>query len=119
MRLSHFFISHFTESTSDIPESTLSLLNSSTKNLNSRGFISPIFAIFSPDVVALQKYLNGKGYAARALAPPAVPRGKERLRVVIHAGNSEEQIKWFVKALREWALAQVRKAKGTQGRPKL
>ncbi|RXW22030.1 hypothetical protein EST38_g3824 [Candolleomyces aberdarensis] len=106
MNLSHFFMSHFTLSTRDIPKSGLSLLNSETKNLNSRGLISPIFAIFSPDVVALQNHLNEKGYAARALAPPAVPRGEERLRVVIHAGNSEEQIKSLVEALREWALAQ-------------
>ncbi|RXW13955.1 hypothetical protein EST38_g11901 [Candolleomyces aberdarensis] len=106
MDLSHFFLSLFAQSTRDIPKSVLSLLNSETKNLNSRGLISPIFAIFSPDVVALQNHLNEKGYAARALAPPAVPRGKERLRVVIHAGNSEEQIKSLVEALREWALAQ-------------
>ncbi|KAJ2927519.1 hypothetical protein H1R20_g9575, partial [Candolleomyces eurysporus] len=106
MDLSHFFMSHFAQSTRDIPKSVLSLLNSETKNLNSRGLISPIFAIFSPDVVALQNHLNKKGYAARALAPPAVPRGKERLRIVIHAGNSQEQIKSLVEALREWALAQ-------------
>ncbi|KAJ2927520.1 hypothetical protein H1R20_g9574, partial [Candolleomyces eurysporus] len=106
MHLSHFFMSHFTQSTGDIPKSVLSLLNPDTKNLNSRGLISPIFAIFSSDVVALQNHLNKKGYAARALAPPAVPRGKERLRVVIHAGNSEEQIKRLVEALRGWALAQ-------------
>ncbi|RXW22029.1 hypothetical protein EST38_g3822 [Candolleomyces aberdarensis] len=81
MDLSRFFLSLFAQSTRDIPKSVLSLLNSETKNLNSRGLISPIFAIFSPDVVALQNHLNKKG-------------------------NSEEQIKSLVEALREWALAQ-------------
>lgn len=36
-----------------------------------------------------------------------VPRGKERLRVVMHAGNTEKDIDDFVLGLREWAEAEM------------
>ncbi|KAI0060078.1 aminotransferase [Artomyces pyxidatus] len=67
---------------------------------------SPIFPILTPQPVALATYLEKHGYGATAIAFPAVPRGQERIRVVIHAGNAESDLDNFVALLRHWAMAQ-------------
>lgn len=67
--------------------------------------ISPIFPILSTKAVELQHHLNRLGYAAQAITFPVVPRQKGRIRVVVHSGNTEDDIKGFVRILREWAIA--------------
>ena len=42
----------------------------------------------------------------RAIVPPTVPRGTERVRVCLHAGNTVEEIDALVKRIGEWAIAQ-------------
>ncbi|KAJ2912930.1 hypothetical protein MD484_g7478, partial [Candolleomyces efflorescens] len=103
----HFFVAQFLESTSDIPKSIMSIWHHETKHLNGRGLVSPIFPIFTAHPISLQQHLNKLGYAAKGIPHPAVPKGTERLRVVIHGGNTEDEIRLFVKRLRVWALRQV------------
>ncbi|KAJ2932071.1 hypothetical protein H1R20_g5025, partial [Candolleomyces eurysporus] len=105
--LSHFFVKTFLESTYDIPKEVLSILNHESKDLHGRGLVSPVFPIYTPQPIALQHYLNKLGYNARGLAYPGVPKGTERIRVVIHGRNTEAQIRQFVKSLRAWGLSQV------------
>ena len=105
--LSHLFVKLFLESTYDIPKDVLSILNHEHKDLKARGLIAPVFPIYTPQPLALQNYLNKLGYAARGLTYPGVPKGTERIRVVIHGGNTEAQIRQFVKTLRGWGLNQV------------
>jgi 8-amino-7-oxononanoate synthase len=45
----------------------------------------------------------------RAVVPPTVPEGTERVRVCLHAGNSVEQIQALVRSLESWALARTSK----------
>ncbi|RXW15550.1 hypothetical protein EST38_g10306 [Candolleomyces aberdarensis] len=106
-KLSHLFLKMFLESTYDIPKEVLSILNQESKDLHGRGLVAPVFPIYTPQPLALQHYLNKLGYAARGLAHPGVPKGTERIRVVIHGGNTEVQIRQFVKSLRAWGLSQV------------
>ena len=103
----HFFVKCFLESTSDIPKSVIAILHQETKDANGRGLVSPIFPIYTPQPVSLQQHLNKLGYAAKGLTYPGVPKGTERLRVVIHGGNTEAEIRLFVERLRVWALRQV------------
>jgi 8-amino-7-oxononanoate synthase len=42
----------------------------------------------------------------RAIVPPTVPRGTERVRACLHAGNTVEEIDGLVKRIGEWAIAQ-------------
>jgi len=42
----------------------------------------------------------------RAIVPPTVPMGTERVRVCLHAGNTVEEIDTLVKRIGEWAIAQ-------------
>ncbi|KAJ2929930.1 hypothetical protein H1R20_g6030, partial [Candolleomyces eurysporus] len=109
-----FFVKTFMESTYDIPKSVLRILHQETKDSNGRGLMSPIFPIYTPQPMALQHHLNKLGYAARGLTYPGVPKGTERLRVVIHGGNTEAEIRLFVENLRAWALKEVALATAAQ-----
>jgi 8-amino-7-oxononanoate synthase len=64
---------------------------------------SPIQGIVVPgnsNVTALAMYLNKKGFDVRPIMSPTVPKGKERLRICIHAFNSENEIKNLVNEIR-------------------
>lgn len=57
---------------------------------------SPIQGIVVPgnhSVVAVESALAQQGYFARAIRSPTVPAGTERLRVCLHAFNSEAQLR--------------------------
>lgn len=103
---SRFFWKHFNEMTRDIPKTTICLLNPHAKNLHSRGLISPVFPVYSDRAVELQQYLNDQGYGAHAIVYPGVPKGTDRIRVVINGAHDEKSIRKFVSHLREWALTQ-------------
>lgn len=62
---------------------------------NSHAFLSPIFPWLVPgndEVKALSADLEQHGLDVRAILAPTVPAGKERLRIVLHSYNTEEQI---------------------------
>ncbi|KAF6755159.1 pyridoxal phosphate-dependent transferase [Ephemerocybe angulata] len=97
----------FNEATRDIPRDVLSLLNPDTKNLHSRGLISPVFPLHTMRAVSLQHWLTKYGYGAHAIVYPGVPKGTDRVRAVIHGKNTEGEIRDFVKILRRWALQEA------------
>ena len=39
----------------------------------------------------------------RGIPYPVVPKGEDRIRVVLHAGNTEAELDGFVACLVEWA----------------
>jgi 8-amino-7-oxononanoate synthase len=47
----------------------------------------------------LAKALQENGLDVRAILYPTIPRGKERLRIVLHAFNTAEEIKKLLKLL--------------------
>jgi 7-keto-8-aminopelargonate synthetase-like enzyme len=53
-------------------------------------------------VVQVAAYLQARKHFVRAIRPPTVPVGTDRLRVCIHAHNTVAQIDALVKDLREW-----------------
>ncbi len=50
---------------------------------------------------AKEKQLIEAGFAVKAILPPTVSEGKQRIRVCIHAFNSEEEIERLVEVLNE------------------
>lgn len=48
---------------------------------------------------ALAAALQQQGFDVRPVLPPTVPQGTERLRVIVHAFNSEEEIEGLVQAI--------------------
>lgn len=50
-------------------------------------------------VAAAADRVRAAGYDVRAIRPPTVPRGGERLRVVVHAGNTRAEVAGLVAVL--------------------
>lgn len=63
---------------------------------------SPIFALFTPLPRDLAQYCQQLGFVVRGVVPPTVPEGTERVRVCLHAGNTENQVDSFVEAVGRW-----------------
>lgn len=49
--------------------------------------------------LSLSQTLRGQGFDVYAIRSPTVPRGKERIRIIIHAHNTEEEIRRLVLAI--------------------
>ncbi|RMZ92686.1 hypothetical protein DV736_g114, partial [Chaetothyriales sp. CBS 134916] len=67
---------------------------------------SPIFALLSSHPRSLAAHCQESGFVVRAVVSPTVPQGTERVRVCLHAGNTEEQIDRFVATASEWLVNQ-------------
>ncbi|KAH8728087.1 8-amino-7-oxononanoate synthase-like protein [Phaeosphaeriaceae sp. PMI808] len=66
---------------------------------------SPIFSVQLEQPRQLANYLQDRGMMVRAVVPPTVPLGTQRIRICLHAGNSMEQVKKLVQTLSEWLEA--------------
>jgi 8-amino-7-oxononanoate synthase len=63
---------------------------------------SPIFSLLSPEPRSLAKYCQDGGYVVRPIVPPTVPKGTERVRVCLHAGNTIQDVEGLVGRIGEW-----------------
>ncbi|KAF2129585.1 PLP-dependent transferase [Dothidotthia symphoricarpi CBS 119687] len=68
---------------------------------------SPIFSIQLQRPRELAKFLQMRGMMIRAVVPPTVPWGTERVRVCLHAGNTVEEVERLIRVLKEWCEEQV------------
>lgn len=63
---------------------------------------SVILSVFTEDAAQLKPLalaLQQQGFDVRPVMSPTVPKGKERLRVIVHAYNTEEEIVGLVQAI--------------------
>lgn len=67
-------------------------LNPLIPKLNSFHPIQGIILDNSENTITFSKYLNKLGFDIRPILSPTVPQGKERVRICLHAFNSEEEI---------------------------
>ena len=58
---------------------------------------------------ALAKHLNDAGFDVRAIKHPTVAAGSERLRIILHAINSEDEVKELTASIRELCVTLGRK----------
>jgi len=68
---------------------------------------SPVFAIQLQEPRSLAIHLQNQGMMVRAVVPPTVPIGTQRVRVCLHAGNTVEELDKLLKALEEWCETQM------------
>jgi 8-amino-7-oxononanoate synthase len=68
---------------------------------------SPIFSMQLGRPRVLASFLQGKGMTVRAVVPPTVPVGTDRVRICLHAGNTVVEVEKLVQALRTWCDSQA------------
>ncbi|KAF9818791.1 hypothetical protein IEO21_02571 [Rhodonia placenta] len=71
---------------------------------------TPIIPILTPYPRPLSTHLRARGVNARPITWPTVPKGRERVRVCLHAGNAREEVEMLVSGMVEWARAWMRKS---------
>ncbi|PBK82274.1 PLP-dependent transferase [Armillaria gallica] len=99
---SQYFATKLRLALKGIPESVLAMCAADrSKNL----LVSPIFPLLTSQSLKLAEYLNSKGYVAQAIPFPIVPKGQERIRVVIHADNRFSDIDTSIAILLDWVMS--------------
>jgi 8-amino-7-oxononanoate synthase len=109
LNLSTYFVDTLRPQLASIPCSILSLL----PHLKQQGepqsishyatLPSPIIAILTAYPRPLSAFLYSRGMNARPITWPTVPKGKDRVRVCLHAGNTWAEVNGLVEAIMEWA----------------
>ena len=96
----------------DIPQTLVSLpshLQPSSHNRFNES-PSPIIPVLTPHPRPLSAYLLALGMNARPITWPTVPKGLDRVRVCLHAGNSREDIDRLIQGIIGWALETMKSA---------
>jgi len=62
--------------------------------------------VFTPWARKLADYLLQRGYPVVPMTYPVVEKERSRIRVIIHAGNTEEEVDSFTSELLTWAAQQ-------------
>ncbi|MFH0867508.1 MAG: pyridoxal phosphate-dependent aminotransferase family protein [Bacteroidota bacterium] len=68
--------------------------------MKSKSPIQCILVSGNSNVTAIAAHLVNKGFDIKPIMSPTVPKGKERLRICIHAFNSEDEIKALVQEIK-------------------
>ena len=66
---------------------------------------SPVQYIGVPDnqtAARMVLHLQNNGFQTKAMLSPTVPAGSERIRITLHAHNTESEIQGLIEALREF-----------------
>lgn len=69
--------------------------------INSESTIQSLLVEGNQKAKQLETALQDAGFAVRAVLPPTVPEGKERLRFCLHTFNSENEIKLLLNTVKE------------------
>ena len=96
----------------DIPQTLVSLPSHLQPSSHSRfnESPSPIIPVLTPHPRPLSAYLLALGMNARPITWPTVPKGLDRVRVCLHAGNSREDIDRLIQGIIGWALETMNSA---------
>ena len=108
-RISETFAQKLSSALKDAPPHLLALppRAAHADGLQAQGIVSPIFPVLTSAPLALAAHLRALGYGARPVPYPVVPRGQERVRVIMHARNTEEEADELVVHLLGWARDMV------------
>lgn len=68
--------------------------------------ISPIIPLLTRNARPLAAHLQHRGFLARAITHPTVPKDQDRVRLCLHSGNTREQVDHLIEAVMEWVRSQ-------------
>lgn len=77
---------------------------------------SPILPILTAAPKPLARYLQQHGFLVRAITYPTVPRGSERVRICLHANNTEDELAGLAERLRLWVAGDAKLATRTEAK---
>ncbi|KAJ7079155.1 pyridoxal phosphate-dependent transferase [Mycena belliarum] len=100
LALSRHFVEELRPRLRDTPVHILSL---PLHLLHSSSLVSPIIPIMTTRPRPLSAHLLALGMNARPITWPTVPKGKDRVRVCLHAGNTTADVDCLVAGMIEWA----------------
>ncbi|OAA63122.1 Pyridoxal phosphate-dependent transferase, major domain protein [Cordyceps fumosorosea ARSEF 2679] len=64
---------------------------------------SPIFPLFTASARELAAHCQRHGFLLRAIVAPTVPRGTDRVRLCLHAGNTADEVDGLCRVIEKWA----------------
>ncbi|KHJ33147.1 putative 8-amino-7-oxononanoate synthase [Erysiphe necator] len=76
--------------------------------------LSPIFPLLTPNPYDLASHCQAAGYLVRAIMPPTVPIGTQRIRICLHSGNTFKEVDNLVHCILLWLEKQRKKEPSTQ-----
>ncbi|KAJ7264862.1 pyridoxal phosphate-dependent transferase [Mycena haematopus] len=100
--LSQYFIEELRPRLRDVPIHLLSL----PVHLHHSSLASPIIPIMTTRPRPLSAHLLNLGMNARPITWPTVPKGKDRVRVCLHAGNTKSDVDRLIDGMMQWAEAE-------------
>lgn len=77
---------------------------------------TPIIPLLTPRARALSAHLLAHGINARPISWPTVPKGTDRVRVCLHAGNTHAELDRLIDNAIAWAAAVAREEEVGQDR---
>ncbi|KAK8141404.1 hypothetical protein G3M48_010585 [Beauveria asiatica] len=63
---------------------------------------SPILPLFTASARELAAYCQQRGFLLRAIVAPTVPKGADRVRLCLHAGNTADEVDALCKVIEKW-----------------
>ncbi|GAA5946236.1 hypothetical protein JCM3765_000163 [Sporobolomyces pararoseus] len=75
---------------------------------------SSIIPLLTSSPRPLSAFLRDLGYLVRPITYPTVPKGMERVRVCLHAGNTKEQVVGLAEGVRRWEILQQQKTRSSR-----
>ena len=63
---------------------------------------SPIIPLITSRPRPLSRFLIEHGFLVRPITYPTVPKGQERVRVCLHAGNTEDEVRRLSAVVGQW-----------------
>ncbi|KAF5001234.1 hypothetical protein FGRMN_1177 [Fusarium graminum] len=63
---------------------------------------SPIIPVFTSEPRSLAQFCQERGLTVRPIVAPTVPKGSERIRICLHAGNSIQEVERLVEVISLW-----------------
>jgi len=79
--------------------------------------LAPVVPLMTRYPRSLASHLGSVGIRVTWVVSPVVPKGKERVRVTLHAGNSKEEVELLVNETITWAQGAVRSTVRSQSQP--
>ncbi|KAJ7355826.1 pyridoxal phosphate-dependent transferase [Mycena albidolilacea] len=96
--LSRYFVGELRQRLRDVPLKLLSL----PVDLQRSSLPSPIIPIMTTRPRPLSAHLLTLGMNARPITWPTVPKGKDRVRVCLHAGNTRSDVDRLIEGMMQW-----------------